>query len=97
MLYMVIEIFRDGAEPVYRRFHEKGRMLPEGLVYVDSWVTEDMKRCYQLMSTDSPELLKKWMAEWDDLVLFEVSPLISSQQAEYVISGVVPVSTAAGT
>ncbi len=97
MLYMITETFRNGAEPVYRRFREKGRMLPKGLEYVDSWVTEDMTRCYQLMSTDTPELLNKWSAEWEDLVLFEITPLMSSQQAQNINSGAVPVSTAPGT
>jgi len=57
MLYMIVETFRDGdALPVYRRFRDKGRMAPEGLQYVASWVTEDLRRCFQIMECDDPSL-----------------------------------------
>jgi hypothetical protein len=63
MLYMVIETFRGGdAVPVYRRFRDHGRLAPEGLRYVASWVTEDLRRCYQVMECDDPALLERWMA-----------------------------------
>ena len=81
-LYLVIENFRNGdAVPVYRRFRERGRLAPEGLTYVSSWVTDQMDRCYQLMETEDPKLLDQWMANWDDLVDFEVHPVISSNEA----------------
>ena len=81
-LYLVIENFRNGdAVPVYRRFRERGRLAPEGLAYVSSWVTDRMDRCYQLMETEDLTLLDQWMANWDDLVDFEVHPVISSQEA----------------
>ena len=68
MLYMVIEHFRNGdAAPVYRRFREQGRLAPEGLRYVSSWVTRDLKRCYQVMEADDPALLREWISRWEDL------------------------------
>ena len=82
MLYMVIETFRDGdAVPVYRRFRDHGRLAPEGLTYVASWVDHALRRCYQLMETDDRVLLDRWMARWSDLVDFEVHPVISSEEA----------------
>jgi hypothetical protein len=82
MLYMVIENFRDGdAVPVYRRFREKGRLAPDGLRYVASWVTEDLRRCFQIMDCDDPSLLTQWMAHWEDLVEFDVMPVVTSAEA----------------
>ncbi|HEY7148739.1 MAG TPA: DUF3303 family protein [Gaiellaceae bacterium] len=78
---MVVEEFVHGARPVYERARDRGRMLPDGLEYVDSWVAEDMGRCFQLMETDDPALIDRWIAEWDDLVRFEVVPLVSSSEA----------------
>jgi hypothetical protein len=81
-LYMVIEHFKGGdAAPVYRRFRDRGRLAPEGLCYVDSWVETTFARCYQLMETEDPRLLNEWMANWSDLVDFEVRPVISSTEA----------------
>lgn len=80
--YMVIEHFRDGdAAPVYQRFRERGRMTPAGLTYVTSWVREDLRCCYQVMETPDPGLLEDWMAQWRDLVEFEVHPVITSAEA----------------
>ena len=80
--YMIIERFRDGdAVPVYRRFRERGRMAPEGLTYVASWVTDDMTRCYQIMEAPDRAMLEQWMANWRDLVEFEVQEVISSREA----------------
>jgi hypothetical protein len=80
--YMVVEHFRNGdALPVYRRFRAQGRMAPDGLAYLDSWVDERLERCYQLMETHDRALLDAWMAQWDDLVMFEVYPVISSPEA----------------
>ena len=72
MLYMVVEHFRGGnAKPVYERYAERGRLLPDGLEYVSSWLSDDNSRCFQLMRTDDAELLDVWMARWSDLVDFE--------------------------
>lgn len=82
MLFMVIEQFRNhDAAAVYRRFREKGRMMPEGLNYVQSWVDDDLGRCFQLMETDDPNLFAAWTENWDDLVDFEIIPIISSAEA----------------
>jgi hypothetical protein len=87
MLYLVIETFRDGdARPVYRRFREQGRLAPEGLRYVSSWVTEDLRRCYQVMECDDRSLLEQWMARWRDLVDFEVLPVMESAAAAALIA-----------
>ena len=81
-LYMVIEHFRNGeAAPVYQRFRERGRMAPDGLTYVSSWVDQDLTRCYQLMQTADHALLDQWIANWQDLVEFEVHPVMTSQEA----------------
>ena len=79
---MVIEHFRPGrASEVYRRFRERGRMAPEGLRYVASWVDMDYKRCFQVMEADDEALLKQWTANWDDLVDFEIVPVRTSADA----------------
>lgn len=81
-LYMVTETFKNGdAKAVYQRLRDRGRMAPAGLTYVSSWVSEDLTRCYQLMETEDRLLLDQWMANWVDLVDFEVHPVISSQAA----------------
>jgi hypothetical protein len=87
-LYMVIERFRNGdAASVYRRFRDKGRLAPEGLTYVSSWVGADLRVCYQLMETSDPSLLDAWIDRWSDLVAFEVHPVItSSEAAERMVS-----------
>jgi hypothetical protein len=82
MLYMVIERFKDGdAVPVYRRFGDRGRLAPEGLTYISSWVDTSLARCYQLMETDNRGLLDQWISHWADLVDFEVHPVITSAEA----------------
>ena len=82
MIYMIIETFKNGdAVAVYRRFRERGRMAPDGLAYVSSWVTPDMTRCYQVMECEDRELLDRWMARWRDLIDFEVIPVQTSAQA----------------
>jgi len=79
---MVIEHYRDGdPAPVYRRFREKGRMAPDGLEYVSSWVTTDYAHCYQVMKTDDERLIHEWIANWSDIVDFEVIPVVTSAEA----------------
>lgn len=81
-LYMIVERFKNhDAVPVYRRFRESGRMAPDGLQYVSSWVDENLHCCYQLMETGDPALLDRWMSNWSDLVDFEVHPVIPSAEA----------------
>jgi hypothetical protein len=78
---MVIETFVQGARPVYERAAQKGRMLPTGVLYLDSWIDESLQRCFQLMEADDPSALGEWIGEWSDLVRFEIVPLISSSEA----------------
>ena len=76
---MVIETFRSGAiGKVYERYEAKGRMLPSGLVYIDSWLANDRKRCFQLMETDDSRLFYVWTKKWNDLVDFEIIPIQDS-------------------
>jgi hypothetical protein len=81
MRYMVIETFTQGARPVYERARDRGRMLPEGLEYVESWVTEGLGGCFQLMETDDPALFDAWTARWADLAEFEIVPVLASADA----------------
>jgi hypothetical protein len=76
MLFMVVERFRNqDAKAVYHHFREKGRMMPEGLSFVGSWVTADVGRCFQLMECDDVTLLQRWVAEWSHLIEFEIVPV----------------------
>ena len=85
---MVIETYRRGAAAVYARAAERGRMLPAGLDYVDSWIEEPtLGRCFQLMETDEPRLFDEWIANWNDLVEFEIVPVISSAEAAGRVTG----------
>jgi hypothetical protein len=81
MRYMVIEHYTHGPAPIYARAAERGRMLPGGLTYVDSWVDEALDRCFQLMETDDPALFAEWIAHWSDLASFEVVPVLASAEA----------------
>ena len=86
-LYMVVEHYKYGdAVPVYRRFRDHGRLAPEGLSYVSSWVDTNLELCYQLMETDNPRLLDEWIAHWQDIVDFEVHSVITSAEAAKRIS-----------
>jgi len=86
MLYMVIERFKNqDAAPVYRRFRDKGRMTPEGLEYVSSWVDMKLERCFQIMETSDPKLMLEWIGHWSDLVEFEVVPVMSSSDAVHAM------------
>jgi Protein of unknown function (DUF3303) len=78
--YMVVERFKN-PPAIYRRLSESGRMMPEGLHYVSSWIEESLEICFQLMETHDPRLLEEWMSEWSDLMDFEVHPVISSAEA----------------
>ncbi len=87
MLYMIIEHFRDGDPlPVYRRFRDQGRLAPDGLRYISSWVTTDLRHCYQDMESDDRSLLDQWMANWRDVADFEVVPVITSADAQATLA-----------
>jgi hypothetical protein len=88
VLFMIVEHFRDGeARPVYERFRHRGRLAPDGLQYVGSWVTGDLTRCYQVMACEDRALLEAWIAAWTDLVEFEVIPVITSADAAARVLG----------
>ena len=87
MLYMIIERFRNADPvPVYRRFRDRGRQAPDGLVYISSWVTTDLATCYQVMECDDPALLTEWTKHWDDVCDFEILPVVTSAEAATQVS-----------
>jgi hypothetical protein len=86
--YMVIETYTRGPAPVYARAAERGRLLPPGLSYLESWIDErGLDRCFQLMETEDPSLFEEWTASWSDLVEFEIVPVISSADAASRVAG----------
>lgn len=86
MLYMVIERFKDGAAPkIYRRFQEKGRMMPDGLEYVASWISEDLKTCWQIMETNDSKKFREWTENWEDLMEFEIIPVKTSAEVRQMM------------
>ena len=87
MLFMVIEKFKNrNARAVYNRSREKGRMLPDGLKYVDSWVEANFDRCFQLMECEDPRMFQQWVVRWHDLIDFEIVPVVSSKDTMETIS-----------
>jgi Protein of unknown function (DUF3303) len=88
VLYMVVETYTHGPEAVYARTAERGRMLPAGLAYMESWVEKrGLSRCFQLMETENPILFDEWIASWSDLVEFEIVPVIASPDAAARMAG----------
>ena len=88
MIYMVIERFHEGrAREIYERFRAQGRLADEGLEYIDSWVSDDVSQCFQLMRTDDPKLLDAWAARWSDLCDFEFVPVITGREAALKVLG----------
>jgi hypothetical protein len=86
MQFMVIERFRNrDAKAVYRRFRDQGRMAPDGLKYVGSWIETNFDRCFQIMECDDARLLQEWIANWSDLVDFEVVPVVTSEETRATI------------
>jgi hypothetical protein len=87
MLYMIIEHFKNrDPVPVYRRFRDRGRLAPDGVQYVSSWVDEKLERGFQLMEAPNRMLLDEWIANWSDIIDFEVHPVISSKEAAEKVS-----------
>jgi hypothetical protein len=87
MLFMVIERYKNqDAAAVYRRFGERGRMMPAGLAYLDSWVETNFDRCFQLVQCDDPRLLEEWAGHWRDLVDFDFVPVRTSVEAAALIA-----------
>ena len=86
MLFMVIERFRDrDAKAVYRRFRDQGRMMPDGLTYVGSWIEANFDRCFQLMECDDARLLQEWLLNWNDLMACEIVPVVPSKETRELV------------
>ena len=87
MQFVIVETFRGGDPvPVYRRFRDRGRLAPDGLRYIASWVSDDLTRCFQVMECEDRGLLEEWMANWRDLVEFEVIPAMTSAEAASAVA-----------
>jgi hypothetical protein len=87
MLFMVIERFKNrDALAVYRRFRDRGRLMPDGLKYVASWIEANFDRCFQLMECDDPRMFQEWVIRWQDLIDFEIVPVVSSKDTMETIS-----------
>jgi hypothetical protein len=87
MLYMVVENFRGGDPvPVYRRFRDRGRLMPDGIEYRGSWVSADLQRCFQVMECEDRRLLDQWIANWNDVTEFEIIPVVTSAEAAATIA-----------
>jgi hypothetical protein len=87
MLYMIIEHFKKGDPlPVYRRFRDRGRLAPDGLRYITSWVTTDYRRCFQVMECDDISDLEAWIANWRDVTDFEIVPVVTSKDAQEALA-----------
>ena len=86
MLFMVIEHFQPGkVKNIYQRFQEQGRMMPEGLKYIDSWISANLDRCFQLVECDDARLFQEWILEWSDLGKFEIIPIVSSKETTEIV------------
>ena len=91
MLFMVIEKFRNqDAKPAYARFRDQGRMLPDAVSFVGSWVTADLSTCFQLMESDEVAPIQQWVADWCDLVEFEIVPVLSGKETAAALAGRLP-------
>ncbi len=91
MLFMVVERFRNqDARSVYARFHEKGRLMPDRLTFHGSWVSADLGRCFLIMECDEVTALQKWVAEWSDLVEFEIVPVVTGEQVSEALRTQMP-------
>jgi Cft2 family RNA processing exonuclease len=88
MLYMIIEKFHEGkVQEIYKTLDETGRQLPDGLVYINSWINEEVTQCWQVMECDDPKLLTAWIDKGKDLVDFEIIPVTTSEQARQKVLG----------
>lgn len=86
MLFMVIEKFKNrDAKPIYQRFLDRGRMMPDGLVYKESWIEANFDRCFQLMECDDISLLQEWILQWQDLTEFEIVAVAESKITSEIV------------
>ena len=89
MLFMIIERFKDcDPKPIYRHLRDKGRGLPDGLIYIDSWIEPNFDRCFQLMECDDARLLQEWILQWDQYGTFEIVPVVHSKVTAAVVERV---------
>jgi hypothetical protein len=88
MLFMIVETFRDNdMVPIYKRVHDEGRVIPDGLKYIDSWVEPNFSRCFQLMECDDARLLQEWILKWRGYgVSFEIVPVVTSKETREVVA-----------
>lgn len=90
MLFMVIERFKNhDAKAIYRRLRDKGRSMPEGLRYVNSWIEASLDRCFQVMECDDVRLFQQWITHWNDLMEFEIVPVAPSSEVREAIESTV--------
>ena len=88
MTYLIIERFEGkNPRPVYERFDQLGRLMPDGVSYITSWINDDVSECYQIIESDDRALIDKWISNWSDIVEFEVKPVITSQEARAKVMG----------
>jgi len=84
---MIIERFKGrDAQSIYRRLRESGRQMPEGLTYIDSWIEPNFDRCFQLMETADLRLLQRWILAWNDLMEFEIVPVVTSKETRAIVT-----------
>jgi len=87
MRFMVIERFHgQDPKPIYRRLRDSGRHMPEGLTYIESWISADLSRCFQLMEADDLSLFQQWISAWSDLMEFEVVPVVPSAETRAALA-----------
>ena len=88
MLFMLIERFRDNDMlPIYKKVRDEGRLLPEGLTYVDSWIEPNFSRCFQLMECSDLRLIQEWVLQWRGSgATFEIVPVVSSKETREVVA-----------
>jgi hypothetical protein len=83
---MIIERFKNrDPKPIYRRLREHGRQMPDGLTYISSWIEPNFDRCFQVMECDDLKLLQQWIANWSDLMEFEIVPVLTSTETRATI------------
>jgi len=88
MLFMVIERFKNNDMlPIYKRVRDDGRLLPDGLLYLDSWVEPNFARCFQLKECDDLRLFQQWSLQWRGSgATFEIVPVVPSKDTRDVVA-----------
>ena len=90
MIFMVVEKFRNqDGKAIYERLREKGRQMPDGLKFINSWVAADLSRCFQLMEADDATNFQRWIAQWQDLMEFEVGPVSQSRETAIALGAAI--------